>query len=40
MAHAPTSTASEKYYVPHGTKWPIVGSFALFFYGVRRSRRG
>jgi cytochrome c oxidase subunit III len=29
-AHAPTSTASEKYYVPHGSPWPIVGSVALF----------
>ena len=29
-AHAPTSTASEKYYVPHGSPWPIVGSIALF----------
>jgi cytochrome c oxidase subunit III len=30
QAHAPTSTASEKYYVPHGSPWPIVGSLALF----------
>ena len=30
MAHAPTSTASAKYYVPHGSPWPIVGSIALF----------
>jgi cytochrome c oxidase subunit III len=30
MAHAPSSTASEKYYVPHGSPWPIVGSIALF----------
>jgi cytochrome c oxidase subunit 3 len=34
MAHAPTSaptsTASEKYYVPHGSPWPIVGSVSLF----------
>ena len=29
-AHAPTSTASEKYHVPHGSPWPIVGSIALF----------
>ena len=29
-AHAPTSTASEKYYVPHGSPWPIIGSVALF----------
>ena len=26
-AHAP---ASEKYYVPHGSPWPIIGSVALF----------
>jgi cytochrome c oxidase subunit 3 len=30
QAHAPTSTASEKYYIPHGSPWPIVGSIALF----------
>jgi cytochrome c oxidase subunit 3 len=30
QAHAPTSTVSEKYYVPHGSPWPIVGSVALF----------
>ena len=30
QAHAPSSTASEKYYVPHGSPWPIVGSIALF----------
>jgi cytochrome c oxidase subunit III len=30
QAHAPTSTASEKYYVPHGSPWPIVGSLSLF----------
>jgi cytochrome c oxidase subunit 3 len=30
QAHASTSTASEKYYVPHGSPWPIVGSIALF----------
>jgi cytochrome c oxidase subunit 3 len=32
MAHA----SSEKYYVPHGTNWPIIGSVALFvlFLGV------
>ena len=29
-AHAPTSTASEKYYIPHGSPWPIIGSIALF----------
>src|SRR3954469_3540358 len=30
QAHAPTSTASAKYYVPHGSPWPIIGSIALF----------
>ena len=30
MAHATTHDPN-LYYVPHGTKWPIVGSFALFF---------
>jgi cytochrome c oxidase subunit 3 len=30
MAHAHTHDPS-LYYVPHGTRWPIVGSFALFF---------
>jgi cytochrome c oxidase subunit 3 len=30
MAHAPTSTASEKYYIPHGSPWPIIGSVSLF----------
>ncbi|HKU14812.1 MAG TPA: cytochrome c oxidase subunit 3 [Steroidobacteraceae bacterium] len=30
MAHAPTTTASDKYYVPHGSPWPIIGSVALF----------
>ena len=31
MAHTP-----DKYYVPHGTKWPIIGSIGLFtlFIGV------
>jgi cytochrome c oxidase subunit 3 len=29
-AHAHTHDAS-LYYVPHGTHWPIIGSFALFF---------
>ena len=29
MAHAHTPDASI-YYVPHGTRWPIVGSVALF----------
>ena len=27
MSHAP---ASEKYYVPHSSKWPIIGSAAFF----------
>src|SRR5262245_60360870 len=31
MAHAQSSHApSAKYYVPHGSPWPIVGSLALF----------
>jgi cytochrome c oxidase subunit III len=31
MAHAQHSTAAvDKYYVPHGSPWPIVGSIALF----------
>lgn len=31
MAHAHTAAApSEKYYVPHGSPWPIVGSISLF----------
>jgi cytochrome c oxidase subunit 3 len=31
MAHAHTSAApSDKYYVPHGSPWPIVGSVSLF----------
>jgi cytochrome c oxidase subunit 3 len=31
MAHAPTAPApSDKYYVPHASPWPIVGSVALF----------
>jgi cytochrome c oxidase subunit 3 len=31
MAHAqPSHASSEKYYVPHGSPWPIVGSLALF----------
>ncbi|HVF34947.1 MAG TPA: cytochrome c oxidase subunit 3 [Candidatus Saccharimonadia bacterium] len=30
MAHATTHDPN-LYYVPHGTKWPILGSFALFF---------
>ncbi|HET9484534.1 MAG TPA: cytochrome c oxidase subunit 3 [Xanthomonadales bacterium] len=30
MAHSTTHDPN-LYYVPHGTRWPIVGSFALFF---------
>jgi cytochrome c oxidase subunit 3 len=31
MAHATTTPApSDKYYVPHSSPWPLVGSFALF----------
>src|SRR3990170_5305220 len=31
MAHAPTPHApSDKYYVPHSSPWPIIGSVALF----------
>jgi cytochrome c oxidase subunit 3 len=31
MAHAhPTHAPTDKYYVPHGSPWPIVGSVALF----------
>lgn len=31
MAHAhTTNAAADKYYVPHGSPWPIVGSVALF----------
>jgi cytochrome c oxidase subunit 3 len=31
MAHAPATAAhADKYYVPHGSPWPIVGSISLF----------
>jgi cytochrome c oxidase subunit 3 len=30
MAHAPTAHDPGKYYIPHGSKWPIVGSVSLF----------
>jgi cytochrome c oxidase subunit 3 len=30
MAHAPSGKAADKYYVPHGSPWPFVGSIALF----------
>jgi cytochrome c oxidase subunit 3 len=30
MAHAHSTHDAGKYYIPHGSKWPIVGSLALF----------
>lgn len=30
MAHAHTDHAADKYYIPHGSPWPIIGSVALF----------
>ena len=30
MAQAHTAHGGDKYYIPHGSKWPIVGSLALF----------
>jgi cytochrome c oxidase subunit 3 len=30
MAHAPSTPASGKYYVPHGSPWPFFGSVTLF----------
>jgi len=30
MAHAHPTQDAGKYYIPHGSKWPIVGSVALF----------
>ena len=30
MAHAHTAPDAGKYYIPHGSKWPIVGSVSLF----------
>jgi cytochrome c oxidase subunit 3 len=30
MAHAPSRKTADKYYVPHGSPWPFVGSIALF----------
>ena len=30
MAHAHTAPDAGKYYIPHGSKWPIVGSISLF----------
>jgi cytochrome c oxidase subunit III len=30
MAHAETIPQADKYYIPHGSKWPAVGAMALF----------
>ena len=30
MAHAHSTPGMAKYYIPHGSKWPIVGSISLF----------
>jgi len=30
MAHAHTAPDAGKYYIPHGSKWPIIGSVSLF----------
>ena len=30
MAQAHAADSGDKYYIPHGSKWPIVGSIALF----------
>jgi cytochrome c oxidase subunit III len=30
MAHAHSTPGMGKYYIPHGSKWPIVGSISLF----------
>ncbi len=30
MAHAETVPQADKYYIPHGSKWPAVGAVALF----------
>jgi len=30
MAHAHTAHDAGKYYIPHGSKWPIIGSVSLF----------
>ena len=30
MAQVHTAHAADKYYIPHGSKWPIIGSVALF----------
>jgi cytochrome c oxidase subunit 3 len=30
MAHAQIAHGGDKYYIPHGSRWPIIGSVALF----------
>ena len=30
MAHAAHAHDPDKYYIPHGSKWPAVGAAALF----------
>ena len=30
MAHAQTAEVADKYYIPHGSKWPAVGAAAFF----------
>jgi cytochrome c oxidase subunit III len=30
MAHAQTEQPGDKYYIPHGSPWPVIGSIALF----------
>ena len=30
MAQAHPAHGADKYYIPHGSKWPIVGSVSLF----------
>ncbi len=30
MAHAQTAAVADKYYIPHGSKWPAVGALAFF----------
>ena len=30
MAHAPSTHDAGKYYIPHGSKWPIIGAVSLF----------
>ena len=40
MAQAHAAHGGDKYYIPHGSKWPIVGSVALFTTMAGRLRRG